>query len=88
MLHSACSQPFIFIFLLEVTASSTLLRRRNGQCHSKFYAGAATVWTNEFAFLVVLPRKSFQEAFVAILADELVMSHTTPLRAASRLGGI
>lgn len=67
---------------LEVTASSSLLRGRNGQCHSKFYAVAATVWTSEFASLVVL-RESFQEAFVAIVTDELVMRHTTPPRVAS-----
>jgi hypothetical protein len=70
-------------FPLEVTASSSLLRSRNGQCHSKFYACAAAVRTSEFAFLVVLLRESLQKAFVAILADELVMRHTTLLRSKS-----
>jgi len=79
MPHLGWCQPFVFLFPLEVTASSSLLRSRNGQYHSKFYACAAAVRTSEFAFLVVLLRKSLQEAFVAILADELVMRHATPL---------
>jgi len=76
--HIQLAVSHLSSFPLEVTASSSLLRGRNGQCHSKFYAVAATVWTSEFAFLVVLLRKSLQEAFVAIVTDELVMRHTTP----------
>ena len=62
--HIQLAVSHLSSFPLEVTASSSLLRGRNGQCHSKFYAVAATVWTSEFAFLVVLLRKSLQEAFV------------------------
>lgn len=49
----------------------------------KLHSVATAVRTSDFALLIIILAKGFQEAFVAIVADELVMAHTKPPLAAN-----
>lgn len=78
--HSCDVQLVVSHFLSSFgwTDASSALLSKNRQCNLKLYAIATTVRTSNFALFIIILAKGFQEAFVAIVADELVMTHTAP----------